>query len=80
MTTAHEDEVRSALGASDPITTLRALAIELAGRGLAQREVESAFETVASELSAAGREEEAGFVLEVLDMMAEWYAGGRPID
>lgn len=74
------DAIRSALGESDPITSLRALAIDLAGLGYGQAELENAYGEVASELNDAGREEEAGFVIEVLDMMAEWYADGREID
>jgi hypothetical protein len=74
------DEIRSALGEDDPITVMRSLAIDLAGRGLSQAAVEGAFGLVASELYNAGREEEAGWVTEVLDMMGEWYAGGKPID
>lgn len=73
-------QIRSALGEEDPITAMRALAIDLAGRGLSQAAVEGAFGTVASELYEAGREEEAGYVTEVLDMMGEWYAKGKPID
>lgn len=74
------DEIRSALAEEDPITTMRKLAIDLAGRGLSQAAVEGAFGVVASELYETGREEEAGWVTEVMDMMAEWYAGGKPID
>lgn len=73
-------EIKSALGEDDPITAMRALAIDLAGRGLSQAAIEGAFGVVASELYDAGREEEAGFVTEVLDMMGEWYANGKPID
>ena len=75
-----KDEIFAALGDSDPITAMRTLAIDLAARGRSQPEVEGAFNAVASDLYEAGREEEAGFVAEVIDMMAEWYAGGRPID
>ena len=74
------DEIRSALAEEDPITTMRKLAIDLAGRGLSQAAVEGAFGVVASELYDTGREEEAGWVTEVMDMMGEWYAGGKPID
>lgn len=74
------DEIRSALAEEDPITTMRKLAIDLAGRGLSQAAVEGAFGVVASELYETGREEEAGWVTEVMDMMGEWYAGGKPID
>jgi hypothetical protein len=74
------DEIRSALGEADPITAMRTLAIDLAGRGLSQAAVEGAFGAVARELYETGREEEAGWVTEVLDMMAEWYAGGKTID
>ena len=74
------EEIRSALAQDDPITAMRTLAIDLAGRGLSQAAVEGAFGTVASELYESGREEEAGLVTEVLDMMGEWYAGGKPID
>jgi hypothetical protein len=74
------DQIRSALGEDDPITAMRTLAIDLAGKGLSQAAVEGAFGAVASELYDAGREEEAGWVTEVLDMMGEWYAGGKPID
>ena len=74
------DEIRSALSEEDPITTMRRLAIDLAGRGLSQAAVEGAFGVVAGELYDAGREEEAGWVTEVMDMMGEWYAGGKPID
>lgn len=74
------DEIRSALAEEDPITTMRKLAIDLAGRGLSQAAVEGAFGVVAAELCETGREEEAGWVTEVMDMMAEWYAGGKPID
>lgn len=74
------ERVRSALSEDDPITAMRSLAIDLAGQGLSQAAVEGAFGAVASELYDAGREEEAGFVVEVLDMMAEWYANGKPID
>lgn len=80
MTDDAKGEVLSALGADDPITTMRALAIDLAGRGLSQAAVEGAFNAAASELYEAGREAEAELVVEVIDMMAEWYAGGRPID
>lgn len=73
-------EVRSALAEEDPITSMRTLAINLAGRGLSQAAVEGAFGVVASELYESGREEEAGWVVEVLDMMGEWYANGKPID
>lgn len=73
-------EIRSALGEDDPITAMRALAIDLAGRGLSQGAIEGAFGVVASELYETGRDEEAGWVTEVLDMMGEWYAGGKPID
>ena len=73
-------QIRSALGEDDPITAMRALAIDLAGRGLSQAAIEGAFGAVAGELYEAGREEEAGWVTEVLDMMGEWYAGGKPID
>lgn len=75
-----KDEVRAALASADPITTMRALAIDLASRGLSQAAVEGAFGSVASELSEAGQEEEADLVIEVLDMMAEWYANGKAID
>lgn len=75
-----KDEVVAALGADDPITTMRTLAVELAARGLSQAVVEGVFNSVANELYEAGRGEEAELVAEVLDMMAEWYAGGRPID
>jgi hypothetical protein len=74
------DQIRSALGEDDPITAMRSLAIDLAGKGLSQAALEGAFAVVASELYEAGREEEAGWVTEVLDMMGEWYAGGKPID
>lgn len=74
------DEIRCALAEEDPITAMRKLAIDLAGRGLSQAAVEGAFGIVASELYETGREEEAGWVTEVLDMMGEWYAGGKPID
>jgi hypothetical protein len=73
-------EVRSALGEEDPITAMRKLAIDLAGRGLSQGAIEGAFGLVARELYETGRDEEAGWVTEVLDMMAEWYANGKPID
>lgn len=73
-------EIRSALGEDDPITAMRTLAIDLAGRGLSQATIEGAFGVVASELYESGREEEAGLVTEVLDMMGEWYAGRKPID
>lgn len=74
------EQIRSALAEDDPITAMRSLAIDFAGRGLSQAAVEGAFGAVASELHDAGRDEEAGWVVEVLDMMAEWYAGGKPID
>lgn len=74
------EQVRSALSEDDPITAMRTLAIDLAGKGLSQAAIEGAFGAVASELYDAGREEEAGLVTEVLDMMGEWYAGGKPID
>jgi hypothetical protein len=84
MTTAKPidavSQIRSALGEDDPITAMRTLAIDLAGRGLSQGAIEGAFGTVASELYETGREEEAGWVTEVLDMMGEWYANGKPID
>ena len=73
-------EIRDALDSEDPITTMRTLAIDLAGRGLSQAAIEGAFGAVASELQATGREEDADLVLEVMDMMSEWYAGGKPID
>ena len=72
--------VRSALSEEDPITAMRRLAIDLAGEGLSQPAVEGAFGVVASELYEVGREEEAGWVTEVMDMMSEWYANGKPID
>ena len=74
------EQIRAALGEDDPITTMRALAIDLAGRGLSQAAIEGAFGAVASELYESGRDEEAGWVTEVLDMIGEWYAGGKPID
>jgi hypothetical protein len=73
-------EIRSALAEDDPITAMRSLAIDLASRGLSQAAVEGAFGSVATELYEVGRDEEAGWVIEVVDMMGEWYAGGRPID
>jgi hypothetical protein len=80
MVKSARDEIFAAMSESDPITAMRALAIDLAARGLSQPEVEGAFNAVASDLYEAGREEEAGCVAEVIDMMAEWYADGRPID
>jgi hypothetical protein len=80
MTGDAKDEVVAALGADDPITTMRTIAIDLAARGLPQAAVEGVFNAVANELYEAGRGDEAELVAEVIDMMAEWYAGGRPID
>ena len=74
------DRVWAALDADDPITTLRSTALDLAGAGLPERTVVAIFAGVCEALGAAGRDEEAGYVAEVLDMMAEWYAGGRPCD
>jgi hypothetical protein len=74
------EEIRTALGNDDPITAMRTLAIDLAGRGLSKAAIEGAFGMMASELYETGREQEAESITEVLDMMAEWYAGGKPID
>lgn len=66
------DQVRAALGADDPTTALRSVAIEISGRGLGRAGVEAAFIAVCEELSEAGRDEESALVARVLDMIAEW--------
>lgn len=66
------DEVRAALGAEDPTTALRTVAIEIAGRGLGRAGLEAVFVSVCEELAEQGRDEESSLVAYVLDMIVEW--------
>jgi hypothetical protein len=66
------DQVRAAVGSDDPTKALRAVAIDLAGRGLGRSGVEAVFVAVCDELAEAGRDEDAALVAYVLDMIAEW--------
>lgn len=66
------DEVLAALGEEDPTTALRAVAIDIAGRGLGKKGAQAVLTTVCEELTEKGREEEASLVAYVLDMMSEW--------
>lgn len=66
------DLVEQALRSDDVTAALRAVAIDLAGRGLGREGVERVFSVMSEELSEAGRPEEAALVSYVLDMVADW--------
>lgn len=66
------DEVLAALAEEDPTTALRAVAIEIAARGLGKKGAQTVLTTLCEELAEKGREEEASLVAYVLDMVSEW--------
>lgn len=66
------DEVMTALNGEDPISELRTLAIDIAGRGLGRAGTCAVFVSVCENLTEAGRDEESRTVAYVLDMIAEW--------
>ena len=66
------DAVFAALSSDDVTEALRAVAIDLSGRGWGRQELEAVFASVCEELGEAGRDEDAAVIGYVLDMIAEW--------
>ncbi len=70
------DEVNAALASEDPIGELRKTAIDLCAK-LGREAARGAFASVCEDLAEKGRDEEAAIIAEAIDMLDEWFAGGR---